>query len=94
LDDRWGRVGRAEIPIGRPVSAYTPKEYGAIVYGRGPLFIHALSEYVGTEAFDGFLREYTKTFEWDIVDSQEFQQAAEEACNCQLDELFDHWVQN
>jgi aminopeptidase N len=92
LEDRWDRVGRAEIPIGRPVSAYTPKEYGAIVYGRGPLFIHALSEHMGEDVFDGFLREYTEAFEWAIVDSIEFQAAAEAACNCQLDELFDRWV--
>ena len=94
LDDRWDRVGRAEIPIGRPVGAYTPKEYGAIVYGRGPLFIHALFEYLGAEVFDGFFREYTNTFEWKIVDSLEFEAAAEEACNCQLDELFEQWVRD
>ena len=94
LEDRWNRVGRAEIPIGRPVHAYTPKEYGAIVYGRGPLFIDALAEHLGEEVFNNFLREYTRTFEWDIVDSGEFEAAAEAACNCRLDELFDRWVGN
>ncbi len=92
LHDRWNRVGRAEIPIGRPVNAYTPKEYGAIVYGRGPLFIEALAEHLGEEVFNSFLREYTLTFEWDIVDSSEFEAAAEAACNCRLDDLFDRWV--
>jgi hypothetical protein len=29
---------------------------------------------------------------WGIVDSLEFETAAEEACDCQLDELFDRWV--
>ena len=94
LEDRWNRVGRAEIPIGWPVHAYTPKEYGAIVYGRGPLFIDALAEHLGEEVFNNFLREYTRTFEWDIVDSGEFEAAAEAACNCRLDELFDRWVGN
>jgi len=94
LEDRWDRVDRAEIPIGRPVSAYTPKEYGAIVYGRGPLFLHVLSEHMGEEVFDGFLREYTRAFEWDIVDLQNFEAAAEAACDCRLDELFDSWVRN
>jgi aminopeptidase N len=92
LYDRWDRVGRAEIPIGGPVSAYTPKEYAAIVYGRGPLFIHALCDYMGAEVFDGFFKEYIETFEWGIVDSLEFEAAAEEACDCQLDDLFDRWV--
>jgi aminopeptidase N len=92
LYDRWNRVDSAEIPIGRPLGAYTPKEYGAIVYGRGPLFIDALSEHMGEEVFDSFMREYTRTFEWDIVDSGEFEAAAEAACNCRLDDLFDRWV--
>ena len=94
LEDRWDRVGRAQIPIGRPVSAYTPKEYGAIVYGRGPLFLHALSEHMGEEVFAGFLEGYTRAFEWDIVDSEKFEAAAEAACNCQLDELFTVWIRN
>jgi len=94
LEDRWDRVDRAEIPIGRPVSAYTPKEYGAIVYGRGPLFLHVLSEHMGEEIFDRFLKGYTRAFEWDVVDLQDFETAAEAACNCQLDELFASWVRN
>ena len=94
LENRWNRVDRAEIPIGRPVHAYTPKEYGAIVYGRGPLFIDAMSEHLGEEVFNNFLREYTRTFEWDIVDSDEFEAAAEAVCNCRLDDLFVRWVGN
>jgi len=92
LEERWNRMDGAEIPIGGPVRAYTPMEYGAIVYGRGPLFIDALSERLGEEVFDSFLREYARTFEWDIVDGGEFEAAAEEACNCRLDGLFDRWV--
>jgi aminopeptidase N len=94
LEDRWDRVDRAEIPIGRPVSAYTPKEYGAIVYGRGPLFLHTLSEHIGEEVFDGFLKGYTEAFEWDIVDARKFEAAAEAACSCRLEELFDSWVRD
>jgi aminopeptidase N len=92
LHDRWNRVDGAEIPIGRPVDTYTPKEYGAIVYGRGPLFIEALAEHMGEEVFDSFLREYARTFEWDIVNSGEFKLAAEAVCNCRLNDLFDRWV--
>jgi aminopeptidase N len=94
LSDRWNRVGGADIPIGRPVFEYSPKQYGAIVYGRAPLFIHALSEHMGEETFDVFIKEYAHTFEWDIVDSAEFEQAAEKACSCQLGDLFDHWVRD
>jgi hypothetical protein len=92
LYDRWDRVDRAEIPIGKPVREYIVEEYGAIVYGRGPLFLHALSEHMGEETFGRFLKDYLRTFEWDLVDSMEFQAAAEQACSCRLDELFDEWV--
>ena len=64
------------------------------MYGRGPLFLHVLSEHMGEEVFDGFLREYTRAFEWDIVDSRNFEAAAEAACDCRLDALFDSWVRN
>ncbi len=90
--DRWDRVGRAEIPIGGPVSAYTPKEYGAIVYGRGPLFIEALFQRMGEERFDSFLLQYCREFEWKLVDTAAFQAAAEAACRCSLEELFADWV--
>jgi aminopeptidase N len=94
FQDRWDRVGRAEIPIGRPVGAYESNEYGAIVYGRGPLFVHALSQRMGEEAFSRFLKDYCRSFEWAIVGSSDFEQAAEGACGCELDELFDQWVRN
>jgi len=89
---RWDRVGRVEIPIGKPVGSYTPGQYGAIVYGRGPLFIKALSEQMGREVFAEFLREYTRRFEWGRVDTPAFQAAAETACGCRLEQLFAHWV--
>ena len=41
---RWDRVGMADIPIGMPAGNYDGTEYGAIVYGRGPLFFERLAE--------------------------------------------------
>ena len=57
LESRWDAVERADIPIGLPVRAYSGQEYGAIVYGRGPLFFVALRNRMGTEAFDAFLKD-------------------------------------
>ncbi len=42
-DERWDRVERAEIPIGLPADEYEGKEYGAIIYGRGPIFVEMVS---------------------------------------------------
>jgi aminopeptidase N len=92
LTARWQKVGFAEIPIGLPVAAYGPEEYGPIVYGRGPLFVEALQEKMGAPAFDAFLREYTEALSWDIATPEAFQSLAEQHCACNLDELFNEWV--
>ena len=89
---RWDRVDRADIPIGMPVEAYEGREYGAIVYGRGPLFIAALAEEMGQETFDEFLRDYYESHKWSIGTSETFRQLAEYHCKCDLTALFEEWV--
>jgi aminopeptidase N len=90
--DRWERVDRADIPIGMPVGDYEGREYGAIVYGRGPLFIAALAEEMGQETFDEFLRDYYESHKWSIGTSETFRQLAEQHCRCDLTALFEEWV--
>jgi hypothetical protein len=90
--DRWNRVDQAEIPIGLPVAGYEDDAYGAIVYGRGPLFVEALAEEMGQETFEGFLLDYTQSHTWDIGTGEAFRARAEEHCQCDLSALFDEWV--
>ena len=92
LEARWDGVGRAEIPIGLPVAEYSGQEYGAIVYGRGPLFFVALRERMGQDIFDAFIKEYTETLSWGIATPEFLQSLAETHCACDLDELFNEWV--
>lgn len=92
LEARWDRVDRAKIPIGLPVAEYSAEEYGAIVYGRGPLFFVALRERMGTEPFDAFIKEYTETLSWGISTPEFLQSLAEQHCACELDDLFNEWV--
>jgi hypothetical protein len=92
LEARWDGVARADIPIGLPVAEYSGQEYGAIVYGRGPLFFVALRERMGTETFDAFLKEYTETLSWGIATPEFLQSLAEKHCACDLDEIFNEWV--
>ncbi|MEW5961004.1 MAG: M1 family metallopeptidase, partial [Chloroflexota bacterium] len=92
LERRWARVERADIPIGRPVRAYTVEEYSAIVYGRGPLFIEALAETMGPETFDSFIRAYYETQRWGIATGDDFKSLAEQHCACDLTPLFEAWV--
>ena len=90
--DRWDRVDRAEIPIGLPAGDYEGSEYGAIVYGRGPIFVAALAEEMGQEPFDEFLRDYYESHKWGIGTGEAFRQLAEEHCQCDLMDLFQTWV--
>jgi aminopeptidase N len=92
LEGRWQRVQNADIPIGLPVAGYQDIEYGAIVYGRGPLFIVALREEMGREAFDAFIKDYTRTLSWAIATPGTLQSMAEAHCACNLQVIFDEWV--
>jgi len=89
---RWDRVDRADIPIGLSTGSYADGEYGAIVYGRGPIFIAALAEELGQETFDGFLHDYYESHQWGIGTSDAFKQLAERHCQCDLTPLFEEWV--
>ena len=79
-------------PIGLPVEAYTDLDYGAIVYGRGPLFLVALSREMGEANFHLFLKNYFTTYSWKVATGQDFQILAETTCSCDLDRLFNEWV--
>jgi hypothetical protein len=92
LEGRWARVDNADIPIGMPVASYQGAEYGAIVYGRGPLFIVALRNEMGQDSFDAFLKEYTASLSWEISTPEYFQSLAEQKCACDLGALFEEWV--
>lgn len=89
---RWDRVDGAEIPVGMPVAAYDEMEYGAIVYGRGPVFVRELEETLGREAFDAFMRAYAAKFRWEEGTTEAFRALAEEQCGCDLGQLFADWV--
>ncbi len=88
----WDSVQDADIPIGEPVSAYTESQYGAIFYGRGPLFFMALEDRIGQAHFDAFLHDYTQTYSWGVATTDGLKQIAEKDCSCDLTPLFQEWV--
>jgi hypothetical protein len=92
LEGRWSRTDFAEIPIGLPADQYSGADYGAIVYGRGPIFLNELAGTMGQETFDNFIRDYVETFRWQIATTEDFQTLAEEHCQCDLGPLFNEWV--
>jgi len=87
----WERVDFAKIPIGKPARDYSEEEYGPIIYGRAPIFIRELEKKMGSEIFTDFLRDYVDEYRWKTVYSDDFIRMAEDACECDLEELFDNW---
>jgi len=81
------------LPIGLGVGDYDDEEtYAAFVYGKGALFLDALRGRIGEDAFGEFLPSYFAEQRYGFATGVEFQQAAETACACDLDALFDLWV--
>ncbi len=92
LNDRWARVDFAEKPVGLPVAAYDAREYSAIVYGRGPLFLLALRDRIGEEGMTTLLRRYYEEQAWDIATPAEFRALAVAVGGTEVDALFADWV--
>jgi hypothetical protein len=90
--DRWQRVNMADILVGMPAGNYAGAEYGAIVYGRGPLFFLALAEEMGQASFDTFLRDYYQQHKWGIASGADLKALAEAQCECDLSALFAEWI--
>ena len=92
LAGRWSMVGDQPTPLGLPVREYPPPAYGAIIYGRGPLFLEALRSFMGVDAFDGFMRDYVEANRWQIATTEGFRALAERHCDCDLSSLFETWI--
>ncbi|HSH02004.1 MAG TPA: M1 family metallopeptidase [Anaerolineae bacterium] len=89
---RWNSFGAQPVPIGMPVAEYEEAAYGAIVYGRGPIFVLTLQEVMGEEAFGNFMRDYYDQYLWGIATAEGYQALAETHCDCDLTTLFNDWV--
>ncbi|HEY48199.1 MAG TPA: M1 family metallopeptidase [Anaerolineae bacterium] len=80
-------------PIGLSVAEYgTWGENQLFIYYKGALFFDALRRELGDQVFFEFLQMYFQRYRYGFVGSGDFQTAAEEACGCDLDALFDLWV--
>jgi hypothetical protein len=92
LEARWQRVNNEDKPIGLPVAGYTDREYGAIVYGRGPLFLLAVEDKIGRPAMLKFLQEYYRQYRWGIATPAGFQALLQQVSGQDLSDLFSTWV--
>jgi aminopeptidase N len=81
-----------DMPIGLAVSAYTDRQYGEIVYGKGPLFFDALREKIGDAKFNQFLSTYFQRYKYKNARPQDLLQVMTEVGGSEVEPLYDQWV--
>lgn len=97
LVDYWRgcveQTDSGDTPIGLPAGDYPDgRAYVGSVYCRGPLFMAALREEMGVDAWDVFLRAYLTEERWKIATPADFRRIAEATCECDLSTIFAEWV--
>jgi hypothetical protein len=75
-----------------PVAAYSEPEYGPLVYGKGPLFFHALRQEVGDELFWVILQAYFNTYRYRIASGPDFLAVADQVSGADLSALYAEWL--
>jgi aminopeptidase N len=75
------------------VAAYTEPEYGPLVYGKGPLFFHALRQEVGDELFWAILQAYFNTYRYRIASGPEVLAVADQVTGADLSALYAEWLE-
>ncbi len=83
-----------DLPVNQPVSAFTESDYGAIVYGKAPLFYDALRKQMGEEKFRNFLKTYFERYKYKIAFPDDILKTAEEVCRCTLQAEYQQWIQS
>jgi aminopeptidase N len=67
-------------------------DYSLFVYLKGALFLEELRLQFGDDVFFEFMRAYFDGYRYGFSSGLDFQRYAEQACDCDLEPLFDLWV--
>jgi hypothetical protein len=79
-------------PVAGPVASFEAQEYGAIVYGKGPLFFDAVREELGDEDFFAALQTYLESHRYGVAYPEDLIEAFEETSGRQIDDLYAFWI--
>jgi aminopeptidase N len=90
--DRAKKAGQ-DLRADLPVAGYSESQYGAIVYGKAPLFFDALHEAIGDEKYNVFMRTYFERYRYGIATAQDLlDAAATQVDRARLDTLIQKWI--
>ncbi len=78
--------------VGGPVASFSERDYGAIVYGKGPLFFDALRAQLGDEAFFAALQAYLEAHRYGVAYPDDLIAAFEATSGQQIDDLYEFWI--
>ena len=82
----------ADKPIGLPVMSYDEKQYGEIVYGKGPLFFAAVRKQIGDDNFYKFLQTYYQRYKYQVAMPDDLLKTIQDVSGQDVTPLYDQWV--
>jgi len=75
------------------VADFSQGEYGAIVYGKGPLFFNALRQEVGDETYFKIMQTYFAEYKYKIVQPDDLFIVIEQVSGRNVEPLVKTWLQ-
>jgi aminopeptidase N len=89
---RGAQQSERDRGVAGPVDSFSEQDYGAIVYGKGPLFFDALRARLGDEAFFAALQAYLKAHRYGVAYPDDLIAAFEETSGQQIEDLYEFWI--
>lgn len=82
----------ADNIVNQPVAAFSPEDYGLIVYGKGAVFFSELRKKLGDEAMLAFLRAYFQDREYKLTSGDDLLRVAEQSSGQDLRDFYQKWI--
>jgi aminopeptidase N len=82
-----------DVPAGLPIAAYSDEDYGAVVYGKGPLYFHALRQKVGEGKFWEILQTYFARHRYGVATPEDWLAAVKAVTGQEYRALYEQWIQ-
>ncbi|RMF26597.1 MAG: M1 family peptidase, partial [Chloroflexi bacterium] len=98
IEESWRQSYEAVVaagqdrPVGLPADAYPQELYGPLVYRKGALFLVALRETIGDDAFEALLRQYLVQHRYGLATPEDFRTLIEGRGGPAAGDLYEAWI--